>query len=102
MEKTICTIGELFSWYMGIPEWHEDWQTTNSMICQIGEGEVTHCQDDDEDGMSHLRFLKDHENETIEIESDESDQGDYDLIFSIKDRTYTVQSLNPALSEIED
>ena len=101
MKNTVtCTINELFTWYMG-PEWYEDWQTTNVMSLLI-DNKLIHCQDDDEDGMSHLRFLKDHENETIEIESSEINEGDFDLIFSIKDRTYTVQSLNPALSEIED
>ena len=99
MENTvICTINELFTWYMG-PEWYEDWQTTNVMSHLI-DNKLIHCQDDGEDGMSHLRFLKENENEIIKVETNYCEDSYYDLGFIIKDIFYSVQSIYPALFKI--
>ena len=87
MEKTTCTVGQLFGWYMRTEQWAEDWQTTNALMEETKE-EIVHAQDDGQDGMSHLKFLKENENEEIQLETTETEYDDFDIKFSIKDRTY--------------
>ena len=100
MEDVKCTVGELLTWYAGDPNWHEDWQTTDTMGYLVGNKEV-HCQDDGENGMSHLRFLKENENELIEVESIDYEDSYYDIYFIVKGKFYSMQSILPALVPLD-
>ena len=88
-----CTIDQLLTWYTGSPDWNEDWQTLNVAVC-----DGKHCQDDDEDGMSHLRFLYDHKDDVVEVESEDDGDNMFDLDFHLEGHDYSIQSLYPALS----
>lgn len=100
MENVKCTVDQLLTWYMGNPNWHEDWQTTNTMGHLVGHKEV-HCQDDGEKGMSHLRFLHENKDELIEVENIDWENTYYDLDFIVKGKCYSMQSIYPALAPIE-
>jgi hypothetical protein len=87
MKKAKAKVSELFTWYAG-PTWREDWQTTNTMLI-----DGVHAQDESKDGLDALAFLVEHENEEVEIIGEEV-EWTWDLEFTIKDRHFTVQSID--------
>lgn len=65
-KTTKATVTDIMNWYNG-HDWYKDWQTTNTMTVQDTDGNMEHAQDDNEDGMSHLRDLKAAENEEVAV-----------------------------------
>ena len=85
MKKKKATVNELLTWYSG-PDWKTDWQTTNTMII-----DGVHAQDESEDGLEALAFLRRHENDEVEVIGIE-DPSSWDLEFTLEGRLFSVQS----------
>jgi len=84
-----CTVDEFFSWYAADYNWYDDWQVTNTMSVN-----GKHAQDDGQDGQTWLDFLKEHQDEQIEVVSEElSGSGDWELSFDLLDRRFSLQSI---------
>lgn len=62
------TVDEFFTWFVGDEDCADDWQTTNTMFV---DGE--HAQDDDEDGMTYLKWLELRKDEEITIDIEDAE-----------------------------
>ena len=85
MQHATCTVGEFFTWYNG-SDWKSDWQTTNAMTV-----DKVHAQDGGGKGYEVLKFLAEHENDTIVIEG-EFVTCAFDLTFTLAGKKFLVQA----------
>lgn len=86
MNRTaIATVNDLFTWYAG-EDWHEDWQTTNTMTV-----DGVHAQDESEDGEDALKYLYENRDVMVNIEGIDEPWA-WDLVFELNGRIFSMQS----------